>query len=449
MRILAVWVWLGLLVATRPVFAEGEKIVEIKVVGNTKTNQETVLLIADVEVGDRSSASLILRVKTDLVNSGLFKEVEVYSAPVLGGVVLTLDVADKMSWVIAPTFYNQPGNTGVGVGYGENNLFGENKKLLLYGQIATADSLFFGVYLDPSIAGTPLYWRVDSFARHENVTEYTTPEQFDVLDQPTPRRVSTMNYLNNGLLVGVNAWRGFAFDARLRAAYVYFTDANPAEDTDLPDKGEVDEVPQDDGWDVTSEYRLIFDKRANWYGVTTGRLFQLSYERAELGLGSDVDYWIASTRLVLAYKYYKAHNWIIKAFAGTGYHLPFQQEFTSGGVALRGYKNRQFRGDTKASLNLEYSVPLFTVGPFALRLLSFVDSAYTTFLNDTDGDRNSSRHYLEGQTDNKLSQFRLGVGGGFRIYVRSIVLPLLGVDWGYAPGANDYQVYFAVGLTEL
>jgi hypothetical protein len=71
-------------------------------------------------------------------------------------VKLTISAKDKFSWIIAPTVYLQPGNKGVGVGYGENNMFGENKKLLLYGQIATADSLFFAVYLDPSLGGSKI-----------------------------------------------------------------------------------------------------------------------------------------------------------------------------------------------------------------------------------------------------------------------------------------------------
>ena len=44
---------------------------------------------------------------------------------------------------------------------------------------------------------------------------------------------------------------------------------------------------------------------------------------------------------------------------------------------------------------------------------------------------------------------RNGVGAGFRVYIKSIVLPLVGVDVGYGVEANDYHVYLAVGLVEL
>ncbi|MCC7000365.1 MAG: hypothetical protein IT370_37555 [Deltaproteobacteria bacterium] len=51
--------------------------------------------------------------------------------------------------------------------------------------------------------------------------------------------------------------------------------------------------------------------------------------------------------------------------------------------------------------------------------------------------------------DEPLDQLANGVGGGFRIYMRSIVMPLLGVDVGYGLQSGAVNVYFAVGLTEL
>ena len=96
------------------------------------------------------------------MSSGLFKDVEVSYEPGTNGVRVHILVEDKHSWVIAPTFYNQPTNTGGGVGFGENNLFGENQKLLLYGQIATGDSFFIGAWSRPRSRGTRFYSAVDT-----------------------------------------------------------------------------------------------------------------------------------------------------------------------------------------------------------------------------------------------------------------------------------------------
>lgn len=438
------------LLVPAPARAEGEKIVAIEVVENTKTNDETVRLIADVGVGDRFTYGLVDQIRADLVSSGLFRDVQVIVSPVEGGVKLTIVAKDKHSWIIAPTFYNQPGNVGGGVGFGENNLWGQNKKLLLYAQYATADSLFLGAYLDPSIAGSAFYWRVDTFLRRERVTEFSPPSGTSgFLEQPEPLRLSTMNYLNGGILFGANIWKGMAFDLRLRGAWVSFEDAECATTTGLdPAVLEAcDELPQDEGWDVSTEAKITYDKRANWYGITTGKMFRLSYEQALPDLGSDVEYWILYMNTVYARKYFEEHNLVIKLVAAYGHELPFQQELTSGGVNLRGYQNRQFRGDTKLAGTIEYSVPFFKIGPLAFRGLAFTDLAYTTFTGEQDA--TGARHYLPGQTDVEIDQLRLGLGAGFRIYVRSIVLPLLGVDLGYAPQAGDYHIYFAVGLTEL
>ncbi len=426
---------------------EGAKIVAIEVVGNTKTDEETVLVLADVETGDTFTRALADRVRADLVTSGLFKEVAVAAAPPVKpgpGVRLVITARDKHSWVIAPTFYNQPGNRGVGIGFGENNLFGRNKKLLVYGQLATSDSLFIAGYLDPSIAGSRwFYFRGDVFLRREEVTEYTFPDEF--LDEPVAERLSTMNYLNAGLLLGVRLGRSLSLDGRLRGALVSFEDAHCAEKF----AGGVDcaLAPGADGTDVSWEAQASFDRRSNWYGVVTGNLLRLSYERGAPGLGSDFDYWLAGVRAQHARKFFSRHNLVWKGGVDVGYHLPFQQEQTSGGTGLRGYRNRHFRGDFKIAGSVEYSLPIFTVGPLALRGLAFTDVAYTTFLSLAD--ENLQRSYLDGQLDDSFTQLRAGIGGGIRVYVKSIVLPLLGVDVGYAPQTGERRIYFAVGLTEL
>jgi len=429
--------------APRVAHADGEEIVEIEVVENTKTNAETVRLIADVHKGDSFSYALLDRIRVDLVNSGLFKDVQVIAIPVKGGMKLTIVAKDKHSWVIAPTVYLQPGNQGGGLGFGENNLFGTNKKLLLYGQIATADSLFLAGYLDPAFLGSPLYFRTDVFLRREFVTEFAGG---NILDEPEPYRVTRMNYYNTGFMLGINVWKGMAFDVRLRGAYVKFGTSKCAEEVVPPEPDCEMGPPGDPGWDISTEARLTYDKRANWYGVTAGTMFGINFEKAQPSLGSEFDYWMGSVRFVKAVRFFEEHNLTLKGAVTVGHHLPFQQEQTSGGTNLRGYQNREFRGDTKANGTFEYGVPFFKLGSLAFRGLVFTDLAYTTFTGDAGNDK---RHYLPMQTEINENALRLGMGAGFRIYVRSIVLPLLGVDWGYAPQAGVYHVYFAVGLTEL
>ncbi len=96
-------------------------------------------------------------------------------------------------------------------------------------------------------------------------------------------------------------------------------------------------------------------------------------------------------------------------------------------------------------MNLEYSVPVFTIKGFGVRAMAFWDSAYTTFTKVTG---NEDRNYLADSRVRGLDGFKNSVGVGTRFYLRQIVLPLLGLDFGYGLEARDFQIYLAIGLTD-
>jgi outer membrane protein insertion porin family len=448
-----------------------EKIKEILVEENKKTTREQVLLIADVEVGDNWQPTMVDEIKANLVNSGLFKESEVYYDTVPGGVRLHILAKDKHSWVIAPTAYNQPTNKGGGVGFGENNLFGEGKKLLMYGQIATGESFFVGAYVDPNIAGSArFHWQADVFLRSARIIEYEPPQSW--FGDPKPLRTSRMNYLNGGVRFGVNLWKRHpivSLDGRLRGAHVGFSSVEkggPGDfDNDLTADPPIEEITGDptsttvpkpgaEGWDISSEVSLGFDTRANWYGVQTGSRLKLAFERSLPALGSDFDYWLANVHFDISKKFLARHNLVIRADAGYGRNIPFQQEYLVGGTQMRGWKNNQFHGNLRFQVNTEYSVPLFTIRGLGFRALAFWDSAYITFTRaGAQAELDSQRDYLPESTwDNSgrkaLAPFKNSVGGGIRLFLRQIVIPLLGLDFGYGIERKSYEVYIAIGLTD-
>jgi len=437
--------------------ASAEMIRDIVVEGNTKTTTDTVQLIAKIDVGDEWTNDMLDRIKTDLVSSGLFKEVDGFweacgptTTPKCNGtgVRVHLTVIDKFSWVIAPAFYNQPTNTGVGIGYGENNLFGENQKLLLYGQIATGDSFFIGAWVIPAIGGTRFYAQLDTYLKTSRIIEYEPPAGY--LSNPPAARQSRMNYLNVGGKLGVEPFRGIKLDGRLRGAYVSYKDTTlvtkdpgvvPTDAAGNPQK------PGKEGWDVSNEWSLTIDRRANWYGIQSGYKYQTSFEYAVPKLGSDFHYYIFNLSLLRAVQVLERHNLIAKAGLNIGHDLPFQQEFTMGGTAMRGYLNDQFRGDLRVTANVEYSLPLFTISGLSVRALGFFDSGYTTFRSTS----NDERTYLLGSAfgdHSTLAPFKNSAGVGTRLYLRQIVLPLLGLDFGYGLEARDFQIYLAIGLTD-
>lgn len=429
-----------------PAFAD--EIKEIIVEENTKTTDETVALIADVEVGDDWSPEMAETIKRTLESSGLFKSVEVFWDSAKSH--LHLIVRDKHSWVIAPTFYNQPTNVGGGVGFGENNLFGENKKLLLYAQVATGDTFFIGAYVDPSINGTRFHWQGDVYLKTGRIIEYASPNEF--VEDPKPVRESRLLYLNAGAKVGLTLWRALSLDLRGRAAKVSYSDVKLADGATIEDitgdpMGTEVPDPGDEGYDISGSVALSLDTRANWRGVTTGQKYEVSLETSSPSLGSDFDYQLLYLGYQRAWRVLERHNAILKTSFGYGRNLPFQQELQSGGTSMRGYKNSQFRGNLKAQANLEYSAPVFSVAGFSMRGLVFWDSAYTTFTKAENTDL-SERYYLPGSEARELDPFKNSVGGGVRFYLQQIVLPLLGVDIGYGLERGDYEIYLAIGLTD-
>jgi len=431
--------------------ASADKIKAIEIANNTKTTDETVLLIARVEVGDDFAPEDVARVTSALKASGLFNEdkVAVFTTPMIGGVKLTILAKDKHSWIIAPTVYNQPTNKGGGVGFGENNLFGTNKKLLLYGQIATGDSFFLGAYVDPAIKGSRFRWGYDVFLRRERLIEYAVPQKFK--GDTLPVRQSKLNYLNSGLRIGMNVFGKFFLDVRARGANVFYDDVKLAEDATLADvtpdpMATVVPNPGREGWDLSTEVILQKNTRASWLGISEGDIYQVAYETSLDGLGSDFSYWYTTVSYLRARRFYKKHNWIIRGQFAYGKNVPVQHEFTSGGVRLRGYKNDQMRGNVMGVVNAEYSLPLFAIKGFGVRALAFWDTSYTAFVNTG---RNMSRNYLPRHEHKGLAPFKNSVGIGTRVFARSIILPLLGVDVGYGLERGAFEVYLAIGLTDF
>jgi outer membrane protein insertion porin family len=462
--------------------AHAEEIKEIQVDENTKTSDDTVALIARIEVGDDWNLDMLEEIKARLISSGLFKDVTAFSEPHKSGegVKVTIVVKDKHSWVIAPAFYTQPTNIGGGVGFGENNLFGKNQKLLLYGQIATQDTFFIGAWVIPNLGGTRWYAQLDTFLKSQKNIEYAPPQKYlNSVDDVDENGVSTnankavresrLNYLNAGLKLGIEVFRGFKLDVRLRGARVSYGKVELAEGASIEDvtgdpNSDPNAVPDPgaEGKDISTEFTMSIDRRANYYGIASGYKYSASFENAQPGLGSDFRYFLAGLGIYRAEKILDRHNLIFKSSIGYGRQLPFQQEYLTGGTSMRGWLNNQFRGDFRALANLEYSVPFFTIKGFSMRGLAFWDSSYTTFINTSSPDRNYLPYARRDGREPRLmlpeldrsrfqeymAPFKNSVGVGTRFYLRQIVLPLLGLDVGYGLESGDVQVYLAIGLTD-
>ena len=413
-------------------------IVGFDVRGDSKVKPQTLGYLSHTAIGDRINADDVPRIEQALLSSELFTKVSVALEAAPGdpspGVIVVATVSDKHSWIIAPTAFALPGNLAFGVGYAENDFRGLDQKFLLYGQIGTKTSLLFATFLDPAFHGTQLTWRADLYAYRRFLSEYENPpgdpRSFAIT------RTTTTTYLSAGALIGWNFLWWLVGDLRVRGAYVAFRDPKDA-------SGQPATRPEKDGRDVTLQARLTIDHRYHRYGVTWGSYVQLHLEPSIPGLDS-YGYQYALLRAYHSWRLFEEHELELRTLLSAGRHLPLHEELTLGGASdLRGYDVDQLRGDTRAVVRAEYSIPLFKWWFLAFRAIGFYDGGYVGFFHR----RPSDRDYLPNQIG--AHYWRDDVGAGIRIYLSNIVLPLLGLDLGYGLEGHSPEIYFEVGLTDF
>lgn len=407
-------------------------IVGFEVHGDSKLRPTTLGYLAHVREGDLVGPDDLTRLQVALISSELFESATVALVDAPGGYIVSATLDDKLSWIVGPTVYLVPSNRAVGVGFAENNFDGRDQKLLLYGQIGTKTSIFFATFLDPSFHGTKWTYRGDVYLERRQIDEYLNPSR----TVAEVGRTTEETFLDAGFLVGY-AWRWYLVtDARLRSAYVFFHDSVDPR-TNMPVA-----KPEGDGWDTTLQLRVTFDPRVHNFGVTTGPYLQAMIEPSVPGLDT-YHYANSLLRAYYSWEFFDEHELELRGFGFMGYHLPVHEDNALGGVSdLRGYSLDQFRGDFNLIARAEYSVPLFRVWKLKFRGLGFYDTGYATYVFPR-----SDRNYLPGQLD--TSWFRNDVGMGLRAYVKAVVLPLLGVDFGYGLEGRGYEVYFELGLTDF
>lgn len=415
----------------------GKRIAGFKTRGDSKVHDRMLGRLFHLEIGDRVTPRQIPQLELALLSSELFESVSVELEPAPNDeVVVAATLQDKLSWIIAPAFYVLPSSYSFGVGYAENNLLGEDKKLLVYGQIGNRSSLLFATYLDPAVDGTRLQLRFDLYGYHKRLLEYANPAD-DARSQLVARETTT-TFLGTGALVGYKLAWWLIGDLRLRAAYTYFRDSHDANGAPLP-------LPERDGWDVSTQMRLTADRRHHQFGVSWGPYAQLMVDASTPGL-DDFHYVYATLRAYYGWRLFGDHELELRASSGIGRHLPFHEELTLGGATdLRGYALEQFRGDRRLLLRSEYSVPIARWRKFAFRALGFVDAGYAALRSR---DPSGSRDYLPSQYSG-ASWLRSDVGAGLRVYVNSIVLPLVGFDVGFGLESHRPEFYLEIGLTDF
>ena len=410
--------------ADEPASETPRPIAGFRVEGASKVTDETLGYLLRVEIGDEVTNATVPALKRALVSSELFKSVDVRLEPspptesMPDGVIVVANVADKHSWISCrpPTSCRRTGRSVSASP--RTTCLARTRSSCCTRSSARFNWFFIAAYVVPSFPGSKLSLRLDSYWQTRIYDEYANPRGDP--ESTALARTSDHVFVNTGVAVGWNHRWWLKSEGRLRGAYVRYDDPHVPGDDSLTLA-----QPSPDGWDVTVQSKLTMDMREHDHGVTDGAYAQLAVELPVPGL-TDYTYASASARAFLSKRLFGEHEVELRTYANIGYHLPFHDEWTLGAASdLRGYPTEQFRGDIRMLARLEYSVPLLRWNMLSFRALGFFDSGVIGF-QFTDP---SVRDYLPDQVGRNV--FRNDAGGGLRIYVSNIVLPLLGLDIGY------------------
>lgn len=444
---------LASLAAPAPARAVGEVITDVRVKGAARTSEDTIRAIAGLEVGDELEKDTLDLVRERLNNSSLFASVNVYWEQHEAGARVVITVREKFPWAPVPTLTVSPGETTVGGVLVHGNLFGHGKQGVAAVRISNVNSLVALGYRDPSVLGTWLYYQLELGWVERTLVEYASERAY----RGAPLRSSDTTALGGGVNLGVFWWRRVRTEVRWNLqhhAYRRYR-ASPS----IPDPGP---AMLDDGvLRGAAEARLQFDFRATEHAITTGQALAFFYQAGNPTFGSDrnVDFYRTGVRYDNGVRVLKTHNWILRAGADVTDRLPLFEELAVGGASLRGFRYQQFRGDTQIAATSEYHVPLTpSRWPVNLRGLVFADTRAIWFRNlpagygtgsSAAGRGDAGRSYLDPTYlrpgFRPLRDIHMGVGAGLRLYLRTVMVPLIGIDYGYGIGDNAWRIVLIAG----
>jgi outer membrane protein insertion porin family len=445
--------------------AVGEKITDVRVLDNDRTEESTVLSIAGISIGDILADDTLDVVRERLNSSGLFADVNVWWEANSSGVRVNLSVKDKFPWAPVPTASWSSNNKAIGLIFVHGNLFGRGKQVLIGARLATIDSGAVVAYRDPSLFGTWMYWQLQGLVQRQVIPEYQsygmTPSG-DTVSLANPFEFRETRLLSYGFEPAF----GIAWFRRVKTQvawhlekFEYFNNGSDDPNQNPPSVQLTQATAP--GTMGFGRAGLTFDFRAREFAVMTGGALSASLDYGGRQFGSDFVFWRAGVGWEQGIKFFRSHNFIYRAGTTIGSNLPFWAENTAGGSNLRGYLSQQFRGDSQVWGNAEYHFPLFSIGSLDFRALGFYDvqaiwfrtlpttgmvgpdaSGYSYYQRDTSDQRTFPTNMQPGFSRDSVHN---AVGAGLRFFLRSVAVPLVGFDAGYGIEANSWQFILVVG----
>ena len=470
MRSIAYIVAVLCILASSRARAQQETITDVRVVNAVRTNEETVRSIAGISIGNPLLSDTLDIARERLHTSGMFADVNVYWEPFGEGVRVIIVIQEKFPWAPLPTFSYSPGNISAGGMIAHGNLFGRGKRGLIGGRVSNVDTGAIVVYDDPAFFGSWGFFTLKGKYQSQIIPEYSNTDIPDMPLEPI-RNTRLRSY-------GFEGSAGIAWFRKVRTSFGWNIDKNEVRWSSLADANNLTIFPVLGDRTIaqalgnpppvaaTSARRgnatvnLTFDFRARQHAIMYGNALGFTFEYAAPRWGSQLSYWKASTSYEHGIRFFHQHNLILRAGGIAGENLPLWSENSAGGQNLRGYLYRQFQGDTHLRTQVEYHFPLFSIGGLDVRGLVFNDAAAiwfrklppqgldlngtSTYLLRDDGRQFLPPEFLR-QGFDPSKDIHTSAGLGLRFYLRSVAVPLVGVDVGNGLGTKDIRVILVVG----
>lgn len=440
-------------------FAIGEVVTDVRVQNNVRTEDDTVRSIAGINIGDLIEPDTLERARERLHTSGMFADVNVFWEPFRDGVRVYINIKEKFPWAPVPTFSLSPGNISGGLVIAHSNLFGRGKRGVIGGRLSTVDSGALLVYDDPALLGSWAFWQLRGQFKDVVIPEFSNEKDIPV----EPLRESKFRSYGGELSIGV-AWLR---KVKTAVGYGYdqfnFRGSTPnPKDPLAVDYGPSWATPIPRTKRGMVKAGLTFDFRGREHAIVYGNALGFGMEWGDKRWGSDdnISYWKASTAYEQGIRFFRKHNFILRAGAIAGEDVPIWAENYVGGTNLRGFVYRQFTGDTQASAQAEYHFPLFSISKLDVRGLFFGDGAAVwwrklppivpgamggeQYMDRPDGRRFLPPTYVK-QGFDPNRDVHVGVGGGIRFFLRSVAVPLVGVDIGHGIGTKTVRLILVLG----
>ncbi len=380
--------------------------------GNARTQDRVVRRIAGLRPGDVLEKENLEQARINLQKSGLFAEVRIRAEPCTDpagegspAVRIILEVEDKWTLIPIPVF-SSDGSSSVtgGLILIESNLAGTGKMLISGGMGGTEGFSGFAVFSDPALFDTPfkLSFSASGGAGSE--------------ERLYPDGEKSYSFDSND--AGASLGLGYQFTNRLSAALggrFEQRDINRLKGPDSEDlklKQTQGEVSLSSSYDATVPYGALLKGC-----MVSGRAVYFLFEKTACADGQASahipTFWNQRLRLLGA--------------GGGGFRPVLAEESISGRDGFRTLPFGRVSAEDYWSAAAAYDVPVFSQDWGSVVISGFYEHGW--YRSPAVG-----RHYF------------YGPGGGFRVYLRKLAIPALGIDAAYNLSAGQMVMSIALGM---